>query len=385
MAAAPPTTDSATPAPTRIISADCHINEPPHVFDNVPAKLRDRAPKMMRGPDGGDGWSFDGKPPAHTFGVEAVAGREGDDKKLSGLRFDELLPGNYDGAAHVEDMDKDGVDVSITYPAHAARSYVEPDRELALACLRSYNDWILGEFQAAAPERLVGLPMLPVDDEMDRCLEELERCLAMGARGFFIPGFPRRPYHDPVYAPLYARCEEAGTPLTFHRSFGGRPDEADWDELVGMRITAAGTVNRFFSAVRHFTYMVYGGVFARHPKLKLVAGEVNCGWLPFWLQTMEQNFDVRSGLQDGSLETAARPIDCMGRNLFVTILDDAVGFEQIPRHPWLADTAMWSSDYPHSVSTWPNSRKILSELGGDLTTEQLEKIAHRNAARVYGV
>lgn len=371
--------------PSRIISADCHINEPPHVFDGVPAALKHRAPKLMRGADGGDGWSFDGKPPARTFGIEAVAGRAGGEKKLSGLRFDEILPGNYDGRAHMADMRKDDVDVSVVYPAHAARVYVESDRALALACLRSYNDWILGEFQAAEPGHLIGLPMLPVDDGMDVCVAELERCLRAGAKAAFLPGLPERPYHDPYYAPLFARASEADVPLTFHRTFGGRPIEADWDELVGMRITAGGTVTRFFSAIRPFTYMVYGGVFERHPKLRVVAAEVNMGWLPFWVQTMEQNFDVRSELRDTTIATHKRPTDCMGENLFVTIIDDAVGFELVASHPWLADTAMWSSDYPHSVTAWPNSRKVLTTLGAKLVPEQLEKIAHGNAARVYGL
>ena len=60
---------------TRVISADCHVNEPPWVFDRVPEQYRERAPRMLRGEDGGDGWSFDGKPPKRTFGVEAMAGR----------------------------------------------------------------------------------------------------------------------------------------------------------------------------------------------------------------------------------------------------------------------------------------------------------------------
>jgi hypothetical protein len=64
-----------TVAANRVISADCHITEPPHVFDGVPSHLRDRAPRVMRGPDGGDGWSFDGNPPKRTLGVEAMAGR----------------------------------------------------------------------------------------------------------------------------------------------------------------------------------------------------------------------------------------------------------------------------------------------------------------------
>jgi hypothetical protein len=75
---------------TRVISADCHVNEPPHVFDGVPARLRDRAPRMKRGLDGGDGWSFDGGPPKRTLGIEATAGRATADKRMSGLRFEEI-------------------------------------------------------------------------------------------------------------------------------------------------------------------------------------------------------------------------------------------------------------------------------------------------------
>jgi len=374
-----------TTPPSRIISADCHINEPPHVFEGVPAAFKDRAPKMMRGADGGDGWSFDGGPPKRTFGIEATAGRATADKKLTGLRFDEILPGNYQGKAHVEDMAKDGVDVSVTYPAWAAHAYTNDDRDLSVALMRSYNDWMLGEFQAAEPDHIVGLPMLPVDDGMEICVAEFERCLEAGARAAFIPGLPMRPYHDSYYDPLYARAAEAGCSLNFHRTFGGKPQEADWDEMVGMQITVAGTVNRFFSAVRPFTYLVYGGVFERHPNLKVVAAEVNFGWLPFWVQTMEQNFAIRSELGDSTLQNPKRPVEYMGENLFVTVLNDDVGFELVASHPWLADTAMWSSDYPHSVCMWPDSRKYLGGLGTKLSADQLEKVASGNAERVYGV
>jgi predicted TIM-barrel fold metal-dependent hydrolase len=347
--------------------------------------LRERAPRMLRGEDGGDGWSFDGKPPKRTFGIEATAGQTGA-KKLSGLRFDEILPGNWDGKAHVVDMDRDGVDVSVVYPAHAIFTYIDDDRELAIACMRSYNDWILKDFQGADPARIVGLPLLPVDDGIDVCVAELERCISLGAKGMFIPGFPARPYHDPYYDPLYARAAEAGVPLTFHRTFGGKPNEADWDELVEQKITAAGTVYRFFSAIKPFTYMVLGGVFARHPDLKLVAAEVNFGWLPFWAQTMEQNVDIRTGFADeDTVGSALRPTEHMGRNLFVTVLDDQVGFDLVKDHRWLADCALYSTDYPHSVTLWPNSNEIIPKLTANLDPADVEKILSGNAARVYGI
>ena len=104
----------------RIISADSHINEPPGTFvDRVPAHLKDRAPRIVPAEDGGDGWSWDGKPPRQSFGLNALAGRPYEDYKASGIKFEEILPGNYDGAAHIKDMALDGVDASVVYPAAA--------------------------------------------------------------------------------------------------------------------------------------------------------------------------------------------------------------------------------------------------------------------------
>jgi predicted TIM-barrel fold metal-dependent hydrolase len=371
---------------TRTISADCHVNEPPWVFDRVPKHLADRTPRLLRGADGGDGWSFDGGPPKRTFGIEATAGRTADGK-LQGLRFDEIMPGNYDGAAHARDMDVDGIDVSVVYPGAAIFVYIEPDRELGLACLRSYNDWVLEEFQGAAPARIVGLPMLPVDDGMDVCGAELERVVALGARGAFIPGFPARPYHDPYYDPLWKSAVDAGVPLTFHRTFGGKPDEKDWNELVSQNVTAGGTAYRFFSAVRPFTYMTFGGVFERFPKLKIVGGEVNFGWVPFWAQTMDQQYDNEWYRATGGIGIDRPPSELLGENLFVTVLDDDIGFRMLAGslYPRLADCAMFSTDYPHSVCLWPRAQEHVARLTDGLDDDVKHRVLAGNAARVYGV
>ncbi len=368
----------------RVISADCHINEPPHVFERVPAEYRDRIPRMMRGADGGDGWSFDGKAPKRTFGIEAMAGRAKGEYQLEGLTFDQILPGNYDGKAHVEDMSKDGVDVSIVYPGHAIFVYLEPDRALALACMRSYNDWVLQEFQAAAPERLVALPMLPVDDGPEAGVTEMERVQALGARGCFIPGMPRRPYNDSYYEPLWQAASASGMPLTFHRTFGGAPPDVDWDELVEQNVSVAGIVNRFFSAVRPLTYLVLNGVFDRNPGLKLVAGEVNCGWIPFWAQTMDDTLRTEGAW--AGLELGRAPSQYLGDNVFVTVLDDHVGFDMMRRgQPRLADMCMFSSDYPHSVTLWPQSREHIAELTAGMREDDVRKVLSGNAERVYGI
>ena len=366
----------------RLISADCHITEPPWVFDRVPSEYRDRAPKLVRGADGGDGWSFDGKPPKRTFGVEAMAGRARDDFQTSGLRFDEILPGNYDGRAHLEDMTLDGVDVSIVYPANAIFTYLEPDRGLAYACMRAYNDWLLDDFQAVDPTRLVGLPMLPVDDGMDVAIAEFDRVIAKDARGAFIPGMPRRPYHDHYYEPLWAAASDRGVPLTFHRTFGGPPPDQDFDELVAQNISMAGTTVRFFAGVRPLTYMVFDGVFDRHPGLRIVGGELNFGWVPFWAQTMDQQYDVGAAMHDVHLSRP--PSHFLGESIFVTGLDDAVGFDLIKAgSPRLVDTCMFSTDYPHSVTLWPNTAKYVAELTDGMRDDDKAKVLAGNAERVY--
>jgi predicted TIM-barrel fold metal-dependent hydrolase len=371
---------------TRVISADCHINEPPHVFERVPERFRERAPKMRRAPDGGDGWSFDGQPPKRSYGIEAMAGRAAGDK-ISSLTFDEIMPGNYDGTAHVADMDVDGVEVSIVYPGSAIFVYMEPDRELALACTRSYNDWALEEFQGANPKRLVALPMIPVDHGMDIAVAELQRVLAKGAKAGFIPGLPTKPYHDQCYEPLWAAAAEAGAPLTFHRTFGGKPTEADFDELVDQKVSAAGTVHRFFSGIRPLTYMVFGGVFDRHPGLEIVAAEVNMSWVPCWGQTMDQGFDNKYYKGTGAVTVTKKPSEYLGVNVFVTVLDDDIGFRMIAEglYPQLADMAMFSSDYPHSVCLWPNSRQHIERMTAKLTDADRDKVLSGNAARVYGI
>jgi predicted TIM-barrel fold metal-dependent hydrolase len=229
--------------------------------------------------------------------------------------------------------------------------------------------------------------MIPVDDGIDVAIAEIERVAALGARGGFIPGYPTTPYHDAGYDPLWAAAGEHDFPLTFHRTFGGRPPAEDRDELVNQNVTVAGTAWRFFSAAKPFTYMAFSGMFERHPNLKIVAAEVNMGWLPFWAQTADQQFDNEWYQATGAVAIERRPSEYLGDNLFVTVLDDDIGFRLVAEGlaPRLADAAMFSTDYPHSVCLWPNSQEHIKQLTAGLTEADKEKILSGNAARVYGI
>src|SRR5215475_8700692 len=133
----------------RVISADNHILEPPNLFiDRVPARYRDRAPRLVRGKDGGDGWSLDGSIPERKVGLPWGLGAVNPGARIRiaprGLRWEELVPGNYDGAAHIKDMLADGIDAAVVYPQMVYRAYTGlKDRDLGLECLKAFNDWRL--------------------------------------------------------------------------------------------------------------------------------------------------------------------------------------------------------------------------------------------------
>jgi hypothetical protein len=95
--------------------------------------------------------------------------------------------------------------------------------------------------------------------------------------------------------------------------YGGNIEDRDGDrgELVEQKVGGPGIVNRFVSGVRPLTYLIFDGVFDRNPGLKMVAAEVNCGWVPFWSQTMDHTLET-----EGAWELSGTwQVTPTGRNL----------------------------------------------------------------------
>lgn len=370
----------------KLISADNHINEPRNLFvDRLPEKFRDRAPRVIEGKDGGEGWSLDGSPPKRTYGIEAMAGFDKKDYRISGLRYDQLRPGNYDGYEHLKDMDIDGVYASVVYPAFIASFYVHPDKEFALAAFQAYNDWILEDFQAADPTRLCGLAMTPMEVGIDETVAEMKRVYKKGCRAMYIPGSPSVPYNHPEhYESIWRTANDLGITLCMHRNHGGPPDKSNWDFYQQDKVSIGGIVTRYFSCVQPFSYMIFTGMFDRYPNLKIVAAEVDCGWAPFWVQTLDHHWEIQTNWFDVKLKHP--PSDFIGKNLFTTNVDDYAGYQMIGTGlwPWLSSFTMFSSDYPHSATIWPDSRAVAAKMIEGLKPEDARKALQDNAVKVFG-
>ena len=138
-----------------ILDCDAHVNEPPDTWvGRVPAKFKDRAPKVVHR-DEGDYWSFNDGESVRPVGLTATAGLSYLDFAPVGVSYESMRPGSFDTKARLADMDIDGMYLQVLYPSVTllgAKIYgSEP--ELQVACVRAYNDW-LAEFCDGSEGRL---------------------------------------------------------------------------------------------------------------------------------------------------------------------------------------------------------------------------------------
>ncbi|TMA35677.1 MAG: hypothetical protein E6J79_14615, partial [Deltaproteobacteria bacterium] len=197
----------------RLISADSHVNPPPDLWlHDVPRPLADRVPRVESTPEG-DVWVVDRKTQP-VQGLSFMGGRDYKDYRPR-VVYKEMRPGSWDPKARLADMDQDGIAVDVLYGGGPMR-YDDP--ELRRWCIARYNDWLF-ELERASDGRLVGIPVLPIDD-LEETLAELRRVLAKGARGVQVEAFPdnlgKAHYSDPVWEPLWTEVAAAEVPLSFH-------------------------------------------------------------------------------------------------------------------------------------------------------------------------
>ena len=367
-----------------IIDCDSHVNEPPGLWqERVPARLRDRAPRVER-TDKGDMWIFDGGKGKWPVGLTAVAGLSFFDYKPMGITYETMRPGSFDTKARLADMDADGIYAQVLYPSvtlKGAKIYSD-DRELQTLCVRAYNEWLL-EFCSGSGGRLVGQAILPTTGIAD-AIAELEFAIERGHRGAVISSMPSggiepRPEDDR----FWARAEEAGFPIAIHiGSFvrGGLARKGmGWSSLafVGTAaLTKAGG-----QTLPVVCDILFSGIFQRFPGLKIVLVESNIGWIPTLLEQSDDMF-MRYRWYTGAVnEQKEMPSTIFFRNFWATFMVDTVGMDL--RHRMNVDHLMWSTDYPHSGSDWPNSRLTIERVFRDVPKAEVKKMLHTNCKQLY--
>jgi predicted TIM-barrel fold metal-dependent hydrolase len=356
------------------ISADSHITEPPGTYvDRFDRKFRDRAPKMVRDPKLGDMFVVDGMNRPVLMGLLAAAGKSAKELSYGGVKFDEMHRGGWDPEARMADQDRDGVGAEVIYPTVGMLLCNHPDFDYKKACFDAYNLWI-AEYCATHPERLIGCGQTAMRS-VEEGIEDLRKIKSMGLKGVMMPGNPAvADYHDPVYDPFYQAAIDLELPLSFHIL----TSKGDNFQARGPKL------NNFLGIIRGcqdiIGTFILGGVFERHPRLKMVCVEADAGWVPHYMYRMDHAYDRhRYWLPAGTL--SKMPSEYFRENVYTTFQDDWVAFKM--KDMCNVRRLMWANDFPHSDSTWPWSQEILEKHTAGLSEADKNYILHDNVAELY--
>src|SRR5215475_9433077 len=367
--------------PALILSSDSHVFEPPDLWTTrIDAAFRDRAPRMQR-IDGADQLVVEADQVIAGIGLISNAGARFDaPETISGQgRFEDVHRGGYDPDQHLKDMALDGVSGEVLYPSQGLFYFKVADTALMSAIFRAYNDW-LAEFCRADPARLKGIAMINLDDIQD-AIRELERAARLGMAGAMITEYPfeDRRYDQSEYEPFWAAAQSLDMPLSLHTATKRRGKIRGAGART-LRDASSRATKAFYPALS-MCDMIFSGVFERYPRLTLAIVEFELSWAPYLLTTMDYTYRERHEEAIYRFRDGMRPSDFFHRNVVLSFKEDAIGIRL--RDTIGVDNMMWGSDYPHSESTFPRSRAILSEILADVPAAEQAKIVGENTARVY--
>jgi len=373
------------------ISADSHVTEPEAAFATIDPEFADRAPRLTHLPGQGATIVVDPGGPDESFvpfGRIAAAGRTRIPKP-GGWSWDELHPGGYDPVARLEEMSADGFAAEVIFPSVGMVLCAHPDAAYKKACFDAYNRWI-AEWCATDPDRLLGVGQTAVRTP-DEAIRDLEAIKALGLRGVMLPGFPgAEDWHHPMYDPLWEAIIDLGLPASFHILTSGEGKR--W-RGPGMN----GFLGIFHSNQDLLGTLIFGGVFQRHPDLRVVCVEADAGWAPHFMFRMDTLYERhhawvgKTDMGPGSssdpsirhTDLSRRPSEYFRENIYVTFQDDEVALRMLDLLN--LERLMWANDHPHSDSTWPESEAMRERFAAIVDEPTLDRIVRDNCADLYGI
>ncbi len=369
-----------------VISADSHIVEPPNCYvDFIDPKFREVAPRVERKPNGQDIYVIKDMQKSIPMGFLDGAGMTVPERKqhVATTKFEETRAGGYDAKARLVDMDREGTAAEIIYASVGMVLCTHPDAAYKDAAMKAYNRW-LQSFCEGAPNRLFGLGMTAVLS-VDSAIEDFRRCKEMGMVGMMMPGEPvQGDYDRPEYDALWECATSLDMPVCFHilTSKEGGLDSVFNAPPRGHTLVGFMKIIRAVQDI--IALMVLGGVFERHPKLKLVCAEGDAGWMPHYMYRMDHaaNFNVEKGIIPG---LSKLPSAYLGKNVFMTFQDDYIAFKNVNAGIMDYRQLLWANDYPHTDSTWPKSQELLAVQAKDVAKDKLRAILRENTAGIFNL
>ena len=349
----------------------------------LPAKLADRAPRVVEKSDGSQVWTYDGRE-FPNIAVNAVVGLPKEKWGYEPVRFDEIIKGAWDIHARVADMDLAGIAASVCFPSQIAGFggvvFADTsDAELGLATTRAWNDWHIEVWAGTYPGRIIPLQLPWLPDPVVAA-DEIRRNAERGFRAVTFPEYPANVgypgFHTTHWDPFFQACEETETVVCMHAGSGRwAPLPPGYQGPRNVRVSLF-PVNLAVACAD----LVWSQIPARFPNLKISLAEGGIGWVAMLLDRLEYMVG-RAGEWDNDWSADVTPAEVLQRNFYFASLDDHSTMST--RHRIGIDKIMLEVDYPHADSTWPECQRLVFENIGDLPDDEIELITHGNAEKLF--
>jgi predicted TIM-barrel fold metal-dependent hydrolase len=388
----------------KIISVDDHVIEPAGVWqDRLPEKFKAVGPRLERrkvknmkfvggvfsydeaseNEDGTwcDWWLVEDLRWPLTR-LSAAAGYPRDEVTVSPITMDDMRLGCWDQKARLEDMDVNHVEASLSFPSFprfCGQTFLErKDRELGDLCVKAYNDWMFDEWCAGTNGRLIPLPIIQLWDPK-LAAAEVQRSAARGGHAVCfseIPPFLGLPsVHSGEWDPFFAACSDTETVVCMHIGSSSKMPSTSTDAPA-----AVGSTLTYMNAAMSLTDFLMSGVFEKFPKLEVAYSEGQIGWIPYVLERADKVWEDNRGWGGVAEKVKKKPSEYYYDHVYGCFFDDPHGLASLDVVG--IDNVTFETDYPHSDSTWPHTKKVAEEIMRGLTQEQVDKICRTNAIRM---
>jgi predicted TIM-barrel fold metal-dependent hydrolase len=363
------------------ISADSHVTEPPEAYTRyLDPKFHNVAPRVIKNPDPNihnELYVFDGMD-GFPFHTAAAAGMRPNqiDKDRGG--FDSMHVGGWDAAERIKAQDRDGILAEVLYPSYGLLLCGHPDPDYKHACFASYNQW-MRDFIRENSRRLIGVGQSTVRSVTD-AIDDVHKIKELGLGGIMLPSEPScdLDYDHKDFDALWRVIVELKMPVSFHILTGRGPIKIEKPPRGGKLAGYGGIVRELQDIANVF---VFGGIFERHPDLKIILVESDAGWVPHFCSRMDHAYKRhRFWLKTGSLSML--PSEFFFANVYNTFQDDWVALQSL--HLLNPQRLLWANDYPHTDSTWPWSHELLAHHTAHMTDQHVGWILRDNVRELYG-
>lgn len=363
----------------KIIDSDMHIMEPPDLWQRyIDPGFKSMAPTGVTSENVRDlGLVFPDEPNGRRGGAPHYGKNYERNQEL----YRDHSQRGWGPDCQLEAMDIEGLDIAVMFPSRglSVLTRSDLDSKFAAAIARAYNDWMY-DFCQEDPKRLFGAGMIAVHD-VGAAVEETIRCVEeLGFKSMFVRSnvVNGKAWHDTYYEPLWDILEKLGIPMGFHEATGSssRHTGQQFDPNFGLKRVYTQPIEQMMG----LGSFIGGGILENHPFLKVAFLEANCSWAPWLLWRMDEGYEREGDVFMPGLTMA--PSEYFKRQCILSIEPDEFPARQLIDDIG-CDQLVFSTDYPHGDSRYPNAVDAFMEL--PLTDEEKKKILWDNCANFYAL